>query len=164
MNLSNYGMLLTTYCSNHSKAERWKATLATALNRSAALAECSSSLFDFFKIFCLFLCYFFFFFKAVLPFLTGQLIFMSAVATWWKRAMILAMYLALRIWGWQCWCMGSSLKISDGAFSRATSFFPPQWRQRPYVAKEDNQGGPKFNDACMTYLKLRIYDGDIEEI
>lgn len=55
--------------------------------------------------------------------LAGQLIFMSAVTTWWETGIV------LDTCAWQeesvvdtSGALGSSLEISDGAFSRATSF------------------------------------------
>lgn len=106
------------------KEEGWKGIcIATALKRSGV----PSWVFTFLSFY-----YFFTPFFAVLPFMKGQLIFMSAVATWWDR---LVVFLTERIWS----CNRCSV---EGDFSRATSFFffPLATTQSFHVARRNRKG------------------------
>lgn len=106
-----------------------KETLATALQRfylpSWVLIFCFPWHFSFFP---------------VLPFVRGQLIFMSAVATWWERWITLARCIwhdesAVHSAG----MLGSSLEILDRDFNRNTSF--AQSDKRDLTGYREEMGG-----------------------
>lgn len=71
-----------------------------------------------------------------------------------KSDHIRQMYLAWRICGWQCWCVGVIFEDLGWGFQQGYFIYPIVTRETSQVAKEEKQGG---HDVCHLKCSYRLW-------